>query len=318
MYLAIDHLDLSFAVNTLARKASRPSQLDATKLKRTIRYLRGHQKVDWLFIMLEGIFPAVLEVFVDADWGGDVLTRKSTAGGLAVWGICTLAGWAKLEAVIALSSAESEYYGMVSGVQRALAIQSLLSEFNIPVSLEIKTDSQAAKQSVEKVGLLHVKHMAMRMLFLKDLQRAGVITIVKIAGASNPADMFTKALSAADFEKCKNRIPGIYWGDTEAFEEEIQAIEIEESNQLERYSITAQVVDSVMGFMTWFGECARLGLACVGLFVILKRLVWQSAPTTPMRRNVATQSQCTYTSTRGVEQPRFLCLDSGRQGAFLD
>jgi hypothetical protein len=130
--------------------------------------------------------------------------------------------------------------------------------------------------------------------------------------------MFTKALSAADFEKCKNRIPGIYWGDAEATEEEIQAIEIEESNQLERYSITAQVVDSVMGFMTWFGECARLGLACVGLFVILKRLVWQSAPTTPMRRNVATQSQCTYTSTRGVEQPRFLCLDSGRQGAFLD
>ena len=103
MYLAIDYLDLCFAVNTLARKASRPSKLDATKLKRTIRYLRGHQKVDWLFIMLEGIFPTVLQVFVDADWGGDVLTRTSTARGLAVWGICTLAGWAKLEAVIALS-----------------------------------------------------------------------------------------------------------------------------------------------------------------------------------------------------------------------
>ena len=155
---------------------------------------------------------------------------------------------------------------------------------------------------------------------MKDLQRAGVITIVKIAGASNPADMFTKALSAADFEKCKNRIPGIYWGDAEAIEDEVQMIEIQQTNPMERHSITAQVVDNVMGFITWFGECARLVLACFGLLVILKRFVWQdrSVTTPPNRRNVATQSQCTYTSTRGVEQPRFLLLEPKRQGAFLD
>ena len=107
--------------------------------------------------------------------GEDVLTRRSTAGGIIVWGSSTISAWAKLQPVIALSSAEAEYYGMVSGVQRALAIQSLLEEFNIPTKVIVRTDSMAAKQSVEKVGLLHVKHMAMRMLFLKDLQRAGVI-----------------------------------------------------------------------------------------------------------------------------------------------
>ncbi len=84
-----------------------------------------------------------------------------------------------------------------------MAIQSLLDEFNIPTRVIVKTDSMAAKQSVEKVGLLHVKHMAVRMLFLKDLQRAGVIAIEKIAGSMNPADMFTKPLRAPDFVKCK-------------------------------------------------------------------------------------------------------------------
>jgi hypothetical protein len=130
--------------------------------------------------------------------------------------------------------------------------------------------------------------------------------------------MFTKALSAAVLEKCKDRIPGIYWGDQGQVEDEVQMIEILETNPVERHSITTQVIDSVMSFMIWVGECARLVLACLGLLVLLKRFVWQPATTPPTRRNVATQSQCTYTSTRGVEQTRFLILDSGRQGAFLD
>ena len=55
---------------------------------------------------------------------------------------------------------------MVSGVQRALAVQSLLEEFNIPTKIIVRTGSLAAKQSVEKICLLHVKRMAMHMLFL--------------------------------------------------------------------------------------------------------------------------------------------------------
>ncbi len=57
MYLAIDHLDLSYAVNTLARKASKPSKLDFVKLRRVVRYLRGHQRVDWTFLVTEEDFP---------------------------------------------------------------------------------------------------------------------------------------------------------------------------------------------------------------------------------------------------------------------
>ncbi len=77
--------------------------------------------------------------------------------------------------------------------------------------LIVKTDSAAAKQSVEKVGLLHVKHMSMRMLFLKDLQKAGCIEVVKVLGTENPADMFTKPLMADQFQQCRQRLPGISW-----------------------------------------------------------------------------------------------------------
>ena len=55
MYLAIDHLDLNYAVNTLARKASKPSKLDVLKLHRVVRYLRGHQTVDWTFLTARSV-----------------------------------------------------------------------------------------------------------------------------------------------------------------------------------------------------------------------------------------------------------------------
>ena len=101
-------------------------------------------------------------------------------------------------------------------------------------------------------------------------------------------------------------------------EDEIQMIEVmEATNPLERHSITTQVFDIVMSFLIWVGECARLVLACFGFIALLKRFVWRPA-TMPATRSVATQSQCTYTSTRGVQEPRFLLLEPKRQGVFLD
>ncbi len=118
-------------------------------------------------------------------------------------GDSTIGPWSKLQPVVALSTAEAEYYSIVTGVERGMAIQGMLAEVNIQTKLIVRTDSLAAKQSVEKVGLLHVKHMSMRMMFLKDLQRSGSIEVEKILGTENPADMFTKPLNLKEFAMCK-------------------------------------------------------------------------------------------------------------------
>ena len=94
-----------------------------------------------------------------------------------------------------------------------MAVQALLSELNLKKRLVVRTDSSAAKRSIEKVGLLHVKHMSMRMLFLKDLQKEGHIEIEKVLGTEieeNPADLFTKPLTPLQFTSCRAKIPGIY------------------------------------------------------------------------------------------------------------
>ncbi len=141
--------------------------------------MRGHRIVLWQSETDRAEFPSELVVYTDSDWGGDILTRCSTSGGLIAWGSSTLGSWNKLQPVVALSTAEAEYYSMVGGVQRELAVQAMLTEINVKTRLIVKTDSAAVKQSVENVGLLHEKHMNMRMLFLKDLQKTGCVEIVK-------------------------------------------------------------------------------------------------------------------------------------------
>ena len=69
MYLANDHPDVEYAVNCLARRASKPTHLDEQRLKRVVRYLRGHPTARWEFVAATADPPPTLIVYTDADWG---------------------------------------------------------------------------------------------------------------------------------------------------------------------------------------------------------------------------------------------------------
>ncbi len=213
--------------------------------------------------------------------------------------------------MVALSTAEAEYYSLVTGVQRTMAIQGMLTEIGIKTKLIVRTDSLAAKQPVEKVGLLHVKHMSMRMMFLKDLQRSGCIEVEKILGISSPADMFTKPLNPREFAKCRARIPGIFWGD-DAHEIEVHMFQFQENQEVNGFDMV-QLVGAVIEFLRWLGECAKLILSLVGMLSLVRHFGCpQRGKAT---RTIGTQSQCTYTSLLHVHEPRFQLLDA--KGAFL-
>ena len=135
MYLANDHPDIDFAANCLARKSSCPTDLDIQRLRRVVRYIRGHPTVKWTFIADGDDFAPELIVYTDSDWAGDAATRRSTSGGVLTWGTSTLGAWSKLQAVVALSSAEAEYYAMVVRVQRSLGVQAMLKEASVETRL---------------------------------------------------------------------------------------------------------------------------------------------------------------------------------------
>ena len=86
------------------------------------------------------------------------------------------------------------------GVQEAMALQTLFGELGLKVTITVYTDSSAAKASAEKPGLMHMKHMQLRELFLKQVVQQGLVVIEKMNTLWNPADMLTKPVSG----QCRN------------------------------------------------------------------------------------------------------------------
>ena len=84
-----------------------------------------------------------IEAWVDTDFAGCRRTRKSTSGGILRLGEHNLKGWSTTQDIIALSSGEAEYYGMVNGA--SMAMRSIMGDMGVELGITIKTDAAAAK-----------------------------------------------------------------------------------------------------------------------------------------------------------------------------
>ena len=112
-----------------------------------------------------------------------------------MWGSHLIKSWSKTQTVIALSSGEAEYYGMVKGASEALGLQAMLNDFNIDCSLVLKSDASAAVAIANRRGFGKVRHIEVCQLWLQDKVRRGDIKIVKVGTHENVADALTKYVS---------------------------------------------------------------------------------------------------------------------------
>ena len=94
--------------------------------------------------------------------------------------------------MVALSSGEAEYYGMVKGASVALGLQSVLGDFRITCGIEVKSDASAAIGIANRRGLGKVRHIEVCQLWLQDKVRKGDINTTKVGTYENLADALTK------------------------------------------------------------------------------------------------------------------------------
>ena len=95
--------------------------------------------------------------------------------------------YSSTQKTIALSSAEAEFYAMVEGVTRAKGLRSVAVELgfdDISDVVHLSTDSEAAKQFVNRRGLGRMKHLQIKDLWLQKEAREGRLEIYKIMGVS--------------------------------------------------------------------------------------------------------------------------------------
>ena len=106
IYLSQDRSDIQYAVKELSRKMSKPNRADVEKLKHLARYLIGRERAVIHFDYQS--LPSHWSVWVDSDWAGCKITRKSTSGGIVMFGSHVIRSWSTTQNVIALSSGEAE------------------------------------------------------------------------------------------------------------------------------------------------------------------------------------------------------------------
>ena len=191
-YLSQDRPDLQFSAKELARSMQEPTEWDKEQLKRTCRYLLDSGRVVQRFVWQE--LPAEVTVYSDSDHAGCLRTRKSTSCTMAFFGKHLIRSTSTTQAVISLSSAESEFYAAVKSASIGLGTVSLLRDMGIqlqkPVHLHI--DATAGLGIASRRGAGRIRHISTPTLWLQCAVQEGKVRLSKCPGKTNPADLGTK------------------------------------------------------------------------------------------------------------------------------
>ena len=198
-FMALDRPDIQYAAKEVSRSMAAPKASDMPKLKRLARYLLSFPRAVLKFVFQRP--QEKLRVFSDTDWAGCIKTRKSTQGGVVMIGNNCLKNWSSTQAIIALSSGEAEFYGVVKASSIGLGVQSMFVDMGIQLELEVHTDAEAAKGIASRRGLGKVRHVAVHYLWVQERVAAGDLVLRKVLGKLNPADVLTKHLDSVSIKR---------------------------------------------------------------------------------------------------------------------
>ncbi|CAJ2636069.1 unnamed protein product [Trifolium pratense] len=162
--------DLSYAISVVSRFMANPGQVHWQALKWVLRYLNGSLKGGLKYTRTDPGRDA-LEGYVDADYAGNIDTRKSLSGFVfTLFG--TAVTWkANQQSVVALSTTQAEYIALVEGVKEAIWLKGMIGEMGISQGcVKIHCDSQSAIHLANhQVYHERTKHIDIRLHFVRDM-----------------------------------------------------------------------------------------------------------------------------------------------------
>ena len=115
-------------------------------------------------------------------------------------GAHVLKTWSTTQSVVALSSGEAEYYGLVRGASIGLGLQSMFQDFRVPIKMKLKSDASAAIGIARRKGLGKVRHIEVSQLWVQDMVARDKFKLIKVPGAINLSDALTKYVDSAGIE----------------------------------------------------------------------------------------------------------------------
>jgi hypothetical protein len=206
IYLSHTRPDISFAVSTLSQFMHSPKEIHYNAAVRLLRFLKGSPGKGILF-RTEG--NSRIEAYVDADWAGCNIDRKSTSG-WCIYVFGNLVSWrSKKQSVVARSSAEAEYRAIAVCMCEILWVQKIMRELRLAISTPtcLYNDGQSAIE-ITKNPVQHdrTKHIEIDRHFIKEKMVKGEILLSYINSKNQVADVFTKSLPGTTHLRCIDKL----------------------------------------------------------------------------------------------------------------
>ena len=134
IYLSHARPDIAYAVSVVSQFMHCPSEDHMDVVMRILRYLKSSPRKGLMFSKNGHLNVAG---YIDADWAGNITDMKSTLGYFTSMGGNLVTWRSKKKKVVALSSAEAEFRGMVKGICELLWLKKLLVEIGVAPSSEM-------------------------------------------------------------------------------------------------------------------------------------------------------------------------------------
>ena len=194
-YLGQDRADICYAAKEACRGMAAPTLGDWKALRRLARYLVHTPRVVWHYAWQKP--ESELSVFTDSDWAGCRRTARSTSGGYILLGAHPIKGYSVTQRCVTLSSGEAELMALVKASSEAIGVCQMAEGWGMKMSANVHADSSAAIAVTDRKGCGKLRHVRIGHLWVQELAERQDVRYVKVRGDANPADLFTKHLSAA-------------------------------------------------------------------------------------------------------------------------
>jgi hypothetical protein len=252
-------------------------------------------------LMREDDEHVAVDGWSDAGWAGAPGFKSVSCGVVTVSGM-PVTTYSRTQALVALSSAESELIALTTAVQETLFVARVLTELQLQPRVHIYSDSTAALGIIERRGVGRLRHLKLRLLWLQQVRRSQEAEFHHVGTAENVADIGTKGLSTVRHNVLREAL-GVR--NLRAEEDELEQPSV---MMLEAVSEASQLMESKN---SWWAA------VMFGFLVVFVTTWWfVGAQTRKETKEVACQTPVTYTEVRGSVAPRFQVLPQAAHGAF--
>lgn len=205
LYLTASRPDITFAVGACARYQAAPKTSHLLQVKRIIKYINGTCDYG---ILYTNDTNSSLVGYCDADWAGSADDRKSTSGGCFFFGNNLISWFSKKQNCVSLSTAEAEYIAAGSSCTQLIWMKQMLKEYEVEQDVMTLYCDNLSAINIAKNPIQHsrTKHIDIRHHFIRELVEDKIVTLEHVPTERQLADIFTKPLDAATFDKLRGNL----------------------------------------------------------------------------------------------------------------